>query len=53
MTVWDIPLGISYAHGWALSSDYECTLRTLFDTADKYMYENKQQSKQGREVSAD
>ena len=43
---------ISYAHGWALSSDYnECTLRTLFDKADKYMYENKQQSKQGREAS--
>lgn len=41
---------ISYSHGWALSADYnECTLRTLFDKADKYMYENKQQSKQGRQ----
>ena len=38
---------ISYSHGLALSTDYnECTLRTLFDKADKYMYENKQQSKQ-------
>ena len=37
-------------HGLALSTDYnECTLRTLFDKADKYMYENKQQSKQGRQ----
>ncbi len=41
---------ISYSHGLALSTDYnECTLRTLFDKADKYMYENKQQSKQGRQ----
>lgn len=33
---------ISYAHGWAFSNDYtECTLRTLFDRADKHMYENK------------
>ena len=40
---------ISYAYGWALSSDYvHCTLRTLFDRADKYMYINKQRSKQGR-----
>ena len=41
---------VSYSHGWALSTDYnECTLRTLFDKADKYMYENKHQSKQGRQ----
>lgn len=41
---------ISYAHGWALSSDYaHCTLRTLFDRADKYMYVNKQRSKEGRQ----
>lgn len=41
---------VSYSHGWALSTDYnECTLRTLFDKADKYMYKNKQQSKQGRQ----
>lgn len=33
---------ISYAYGWAFSNDYtECTLRTLFDRADKHMYENK------------
>ena len=33
---------ISYAYGWAFSDDYtECTLRTLFDRADKHMYENK------------
>ena len=31
---------ISYSHRLALSTDYnECTLRTLFDKADKYMYE--------------
>ena len=30
---------ISYAYGWAFSNDYtECTLRTLFDRADKHMY---------------
>ena len=45
-------INISYANGWALSTDYnECTLRTLFDKADKYMYENKQRSKQGRDSS--
>lgn len=33
---------ISYAYCWAFSDDYtECTLRTLFDRADKHMYENK------------
>lgn len=42
---------ISYAYGWAISTDYtECTLRTLFDKADKYMYNNKQRSKMGRTV---
>ena len=36
---------ISYSHRLALSTDYnECTLRTLFDKADKYMYENKQKT---------
>lgn len=41
---------ISYAQGWALSSDYShCTLRTLFDAADKYMYDNKQRSHHGRQ----
>ena len=40
---------ISYACGWALSSDYaQCTIRTLFDKADKYMYENKKMKKEGR-----
>ena len=40
---------ISYAHGCAFSSDYKyCTLRTLFDKADKYMYDNKQAEKAGR-----
>ena len=34
---------ISYAHGWALSNEYEnCTMQVLFDRADNYMYENKQ-----------
>ena len=41
---------ISYAQGWALSTDYaHCTLRSLFDKADQYMYENKQRSKLGRQ----
>jgi len=34
---------ISYAHGWALSNEYEnCSMQLLFDRADCYMYENKQ-----------
>lgn len=38
---------ISYAYGWALSTDYgECSLRTLFDKADEHMYENKRRGKQ-------
>ena len=37
---------ISYAQGWAVSTDYrECTLRTLFDKADYFMYMNKQRVK--------
>lgn len=33
---------ISYAQGWAVSTDYtDCTLRTLFDKADHFMYTNK------------
>lgn len=41
---------ISYAFGWAVSTEYkECTLRTLFDKADHYMYLNKQKSKMGRD----
>ena len=44
---------ISYAFGWAVSTEYkECTLRTLFDKADHYMYLNKQKSKMGREYSS-
>ena len=43
---------ISFAFGWALSTDYaHCTLRMLFDKADRHMYENKQRSKMGREAS--
>ena len=35
-------LPISYAYGWAHSAHYgHCTLRMLFDRADKAMYENK------------
>lgn len=37
---------ISYAQGWAVSTDYkECTLRTLFDKADHFMYMNKHRVK--------
>lgn len=40
---------ISFAQGCGISTDYkECTLRTLFDKADYYMYENKQKTKAGR-----
>ena len=43
---------ISFAYGWAISTDYaHCTLRMLFDRADRYMYENKQRSKQSREAA--
>ena len=43
---------ISYANGWALSSNYEnCTLQTLFDRADRYMYENKRKDKAARSNS--
>ena len=42
---------ISYAYGCAFSMDYkECTLRILFDSADKYMYDNKQAKKAGRKA---
>ena len=41
---------VSYAQGAAYSSDYkDCTLRTLFDKADKFMYDNKLRSKMSRE----
>lgn len=43
---------ISFAYGWAISTDYaHCTLRMLFDRADRYMYENKQRSKMGRDAA--
>lgn len=33
---------ISYACGWALSSDLpDCSFQVLFDQADRHMYENK------------
>lgn len=36
-------LQIDYACGWAISENYkESTLQILFDSADSYMYENKQ-----------
>lgn len=39
---------ISYAHGWAVSTEYnDCTLRLLFDAADRRMYANKQMMKCG------
>lgn len=37
---------ISYASGWALSTEYkDCTLRLLFQMADRRMYTNKQRMK--------
>lgn len=42
----DNSVDIEYAYGWAFSEDYkQCTFRTLFDKADKNMYQNKMQSK--------
>lgn len=39
-------LPISYAEGWAVSADYpDCTVRTLFDAADRSMYQKKKQMK--------
>lgn len=43
---------ISFAYGWAHSARYEqCTLRTLFDAADKSMYENKIRCHQSRSAA--
>lgn len=40
---------ISFAYGWAHSGRYDqCTLKTLFDFADKSMYENKVKMNHGR-----
>lgn len=37
---------VSYAYGYAFSEDYsECTMKTLFNKADKHMYENKAMEK--------
>lgn len=37
---------ISYAYGWAVSTDYDnCTFRMLFNEADQCMYINKQKMK--------
>lgn len=37
---------ISYAYGWAVSTDYKnCTFKTLFNEADHCMYVNKQKMK--------
>lgn len=39
-------IDISYAYGWALSSDLPgCSFRVLFDQADRHMYENKIEEK--------
>ncbi len=44
---------ISYAHGWALSNEYEnCSVQLLFDRADCYMYENKQLCKKRERYAA-
>lgn len=44
---------ISYAHGWALSNEYEnCSMQLLFDRADCYMYENKQLCKKRERYAA-
>lgn len=44
---------ISYAHGWALSNEYEnCSMQMLFDQADCYMYENKQLCKKRERYAA-
>lgn len=40
---------VSYAWGWALSTEYpNCSFRVLFDAADKCMYENKMESRKQR-----
>lgn len=39
-------ISISYAYGWAVSTDFEtCTFKQLFDAADQSMYINKKNSK--------
>ena len=44
---------VSYAYGYAFSEDYsECTMKTLFDKADKHMYENKAIEKAKLKVTA-
>ena len=42
-------IDISYACGWALSTDYkQCTFMTLFNQADQNMYKNKMNSKKSQ-----
>ena len=42
---------ISYAYGWALSTDLPgCSFRVLFDKADNNMYENKMARKERRQL---
>ena len=42
----DNSVDIEYAYGWAFFFFFkQCTFRTLFDKADKNMYQNKMQSK--------
>ena len=37
---------VSYAHGWALSTELpNCSFQVLFDKADRNMYENKMAKK--------
>lgn len=42
---------VSYACGWALSTDYpNCSFRVLFDQADRNMYDNKMANRRKRET---
>lgn len=42
---------ISYAHGWAVSTDYEnCTFKKLFKEADHFMYINKRSHRKKQAV---
>ena len=41
-------VAVSYACGWALSTELpDCSFRVLFDKADRNMYENKMEKKEG------
>lgn len=42
---------ISYAHGWSISTNYpDCTVRKLFQEADRCMYTNKRHMKEHRQA---